>query len=111
MLTSTITLGDKEFSVGPLTLKQLRLIGMGGAELANPSGKTAGEKEYDWYSTTYKIIAAATGLDVSQIEDMVDVTRPQLFEAQRLIFKITGLIDDKKENNTPSGEGEGAGIG
>lgn len=112
--TATITLGDQNYEVGPLTLAQLREIGVGSAELLGPQGTTPAEIETEWYNSTFKIIGVAIGKTSEEIEQLEGVVRPQLLDAQRTIWLLSGIVKEKTEEGVkdrPPGEGPGAATG
>lgn len=112
MKTAKISLGDEQYTVGPLTLAQLRAIGVGSADLANSVSEDPIETERKWYTTTFQIISDAIGKPVAEVEEIKGADRPQLFEAQRKIFILTGLIKEKEDaKDKPPGEAEGARTG
>lgn len=99
--TTTITLGGQAFTVGPLTLSQMRQVGIGGAKIRH-GGETVdakGKKGYDpvaaesaWYDGTFDIISVAIGKSRAELEAMQGVTFDELFKANNAIFEVSGLV-------------------
>jgi hypothetical protein len=98
----TIKLGGEDFPVEPLTLGQLRAIGIGGARMRPVAGADPAKAEEAWYDGTIEVLCAALKKKPDEIKAIAGVTLDQLLEANKEIFKISGLT--KKAEAAKPGE-------
>jgi hypothetical protein len=103
MAATTLVFGSREYTIRPLTIGQLRAIGIGAAKLRQPAQDPVAA-EGAWYDSMAEIISAALMRDHPEMTtDAVlglesDVQR--LLEANRSILRLSGLV--------PPGEGPAA---
>ena len=100
---SPIFFGERRFTIRPLTIGQLRAIGIGAAKLRQaPDDPVSAEAA--WYDGMAEIISAALIRDhpemtVAAVLDL-EADVPRLIEANRTILRLSGLV--------PAGEGVAA---
>lgn len=101
-----VTLGGSDYEFEPLTLGQMRAIGIGSAKMQRKTVDTVTE-EANWYEGTFEIIAAATGKKLEEIVAIRGVRLGELIAANRLILDACGLIVAKADSSS-AGEATGA---
>lgn len=102
-----VTLGGTEREVKPLTLGQMKAIGIGSAKIKRPA-QSAEQEEANWYDGVFDILAAALQMSLEEVQKIEGVTLKELLDAQRAILDACGLIKVKAEGGTGSGEAAGA---
>ena len=108
MINPTISLAGSAYPISPLTLGQLKAVGVGNARVIESFKKLdVVEREAAWFDGAYEVIAAATGLSLEEVLTLPGVKRPELTEALRAIYDECGMLA-KKEDQTPAGEEAGA---
>ena len=101
-----VTLGGVEREIKPLTLGQMKAVGIGAAKNSRPASDPA-VIEANWYDSVFDVLAAAMSVSVEDIQKIEGVTLKELIEAQRAILDSCGLIK-VKEDSVPPGEATGA---
>jgi hypothetical protein len=99
----TLRFGNKEFFVRPLTLRQLRDIGVGLASQAGPANGGAVDAERAAYDGMIDVVKAALARDYPEEAEKIldfEVDWPTLTSAHRDILRLSGLV--------PSGEASAA---
>ena len=95
----TLKFGDRTFTVRPLTLGQLRAIGVGSARIRTLPADPI-DAEAAWYDTNFEILAAALGRDYPEMTPEavrgLETDFRGLLETSSAILRLSGLI--------PSGE-------
>lgn len=100
---TSLVFGGREFTVRPLTIGQLRAIGVGAAKLRQrPEDPVAAEARF--YDAVAEIISAALLRDHPEMTPEavlgLEADVPRLVEANRIILRLSGLV--------PMGEAQAA---
>lgn len=111
--TETIKLGGVDYVVGPMTLGQMRVIGVGTARWRLSKGQYKDDPvaaEQNWYQGTIEMVAAALGKSQQDVNQLVGITLQELLEANAAIIRVSGLEPEKKvDDGYPKmGEDQGA---
>jgi hypothetical protein len=113
MQKSVLTFGARDYAIRPLTLGQLRAIGIGAARLRSlPADPAAAEAQ--WYDCMAEIVAAALQRDHPEmtIESVLalETDLPGLLAANRAILELSGLVKrgDSAPGETPAAPSDGA---
>ncbi|HXP29711.1 MAG TPA: hypothetical protein VN832_01385 [Stellaceae bacterium] len=100
---ATLTFGGQDFTVRPLTIGQLRAVGVGAAKLRQTADDPVAA-EGAWYDAMAEIISAALRRDHPEmtVEAVLalEADVPRLVEANRVILRLSGLV--------PAGEARAA---
>lgn len=91
MTDRKITLGGKDYPFKPLTLGQMKAVGIGSAKKTRKVTDPSAE-EGNWYDGTFEIIAAGTGMTLDQVTKLEGVKLNELIDASRTILDECGLI-------------------
>ena len=101
----TITLGGLNYTVGPFNLGQLKAIGIGSIKAMSQGAKTPAEAEEAWYDGVIEVIGVAIGKTNEEMLALSGVTRDELIDSSRAIYKLNGLLmKTKEEGGKPLGE-------
>lgn len=119
---TSVTLGGKQFPIKPITLGQMKRIGIGGSRIQQLAmiGKPGIDgrlieapdtikREENFYSGSFEVLSAGLGMEVAAVEALEQVTLAELMEATKTIFTLCGLITaPTPDGNKIVGEGTGA---
>jgi hypothetical protein len=119
---TSVTLGGKQFPIKPITLGQMKRIGIGGSRIQQLAmiGKPGIDgnlvevpdtlkREENFYSGSIEVLSGGLGLDVAAVEAIEGVTLAELLVATKTIFTLCGLITaPTPDGNKIVGEGTGA---
>lgn len=113
--TDSVTLGGRTFPIRPLTLDEIKAVGIGAAKqrqaiASQTDGADWAAAEGKWYDATFEVIAAATGTKVEDLRALPGSNFDELCKAYRACLIRAGLLSEKekKDGSNKLGEGNGA---
>jgi hypothetical protein len=102
----TIELGSVSYGVGPMTLSQMRELGIGSMRMITSFTDDKVANEVAWYDSTFEMLGFVLVKTPEEIGALTGVNFEQLQAARAEILRVAGLVPDKKETAPQGKAGE-----